>query len=61
MSTTKFKPQNHVAYDKAPLQFKVSPGVREKIKAIPGWQEILRAFLDKLIAENQKSTQNKQE
>ncbi|QSV61362.1 MAG: hypothetical protein HEQ26_08970 [Dolichospermum sp. DL01] len=35
MPRIKFKPQNKVAYDKSPLQFKVLPGVREKIKTVP--------------------------
>ncbi|MBS9384742.1 MAG: hypothetical protein HEQ24_11075 [Dolichospermum sp. BR01] len=35
MPRIKFKPQNQVAYDKSPWQFKVLPGVREKIKTVP--------------------------
>jgi hypothetical protein len=35
MPRIKFKPQNQVASDKSPLQFKVLPGVREKIKTVP--------------------------
>ncbi|WP_292761782.1 hypothetical protein [Nostoc sp. NOS(2021)] len=61
MATIKFKPEKKVAYDKTPLQLKVSPGVREKIKGISGWQEILRGFLDQMIAANEKLPQIKQD
>ena len=61
MSTVKFKPQKKVAYDKVPLQLKVSPGVREKVMAIPGWQERVRAFLEEMIAANEKPDQIKQD
>ncbi|MHC5597975.1 MAG: hypothetical protein ACYTXC_18900 [Nostoc sp.] len=53
MATIKFKPQKKVAYDKIPLQLKVSSGVREKVMSIPDWQETVRGFLDKMIAENE--------
>ncbi|MEH1789177.1 hypothetical protein [Nostoc sp.] len=56
MATIKFKPQKKVAYDKTPLQLKVSSGVREKIMSIPDWQETVRAFLDEMIAKNEKHT-----
>ncbi|MGJ5672682.1 MAG: hypothetical protein ACR9NN_22060 [Nostochopsis sp.] len=52
MPTTKFQPDNQVPYDKVPVQFKVLPGVREKLKAVPDWQERLRNFVDELIVEN---------
>ncbi|NJM71829.1 MAG: hypothetical protein HC862_17435 [Scytonema sp. RU_4_4] len=51
MPRTKFKPDNQVAYDKVPVQFKVLPGVREKLKAVPNWQERLREFVEQLITE----------
>ncbi|MEG4353541.1 hypothetical protein QUA70_26030 [Microcoleus sp. LAD1_D5] len=51
MSRIKFKPDNKVAYDKVPVQFKVLPGVREKLKAVPNWQERLRGIVDELIQE----------
>ena len=59
MPKTKFRPHNHVAYDKAPVQFKVLPGVREKLRAVPNWQEKLRHFVEQLISE--ESTQKKVE
>ncbi|MBW4672144.1 MAG: hypothetical protein KME60_33145 [Cyanomargarita calcarea GSE-NOS-MK-12-04C] len=51
MPKTKFTPHNHVAYDKAPVQFKVLPGVREKLRTVPNWQERLRDFVEQLISE----------
>ncbi|MBO1047378.1 MULTISPECIES: hypothetical protein [unclassified Dolichospermum] len=54
MPRIKFKPQNKVAYDKSPLQFKVLPGVREKIKTVPDWQQRLRDFVDQLIEDLDK-------
>jgi hypothetical protein len=54
MSKIKFKPNNKVAYDKAPVQFKVLPGVREKLRTIPNWQERLREFVDSLIEDIDK-------
>jgi hypothetical protein len=54
MARIKFKPNNTVAYDKAPVQFKVLPGVREKLKTVPDWQERLRDFVDSLIEDIDK-------
>ncbi|MEH1926471.1 MAG: hypothetical protein V7K14_07230 [Nostoc sp.] len=54
MATIKFKPEKKLAYDKTPLQLKVSPGVREKVMSIPGWQETVRGFLDEMIAKKEK-------
>jgi len=51
---TKFKPDNQVAYDKVPVQFKVLPGVREKLKTVPNWQARLRKIVDELIEELDK-------
>ncbi|WP_343038357.1 hypothetical protein [Brasilonema bromeliae] len=36
-------------FDKDPVCFKVLPGVKEKLKAVPDWQERLRGFVDELI------------
>lgn len=49
MPSTKFKPDNQVAYDRVPVQFKVLPGVREQLKKIPNWQNQLREYVDLLI------------
>jgi hypothetical protein len=38
--------------DKDPVCFKVKPGVKEKLKAVPNWQERLRDYVDQLIKEN---------
>jgi hypothetical protein len=35
--------------DKSPICFKVKPGVREKLKAVPDWQKRLREYVDQLI------------
>ena len=37
--------------DKNPICFKVKPGVRDKLKAVPDWQERLRVMVDELIEE----------
>lgn len=52
MTTIKFKPDGREAYDKTPVQLKVRPGVRERLKTIDNWQERVRVFLDKLIEED---------
>lgn len=52
MPIIKFKPDNKTAYDKVPVQFKVMPGVRERLKAVPNWQERLREYVNQLIAED---------
>lgn len=51
MPFPKFKPDNYVAYDKTPVQLKVLPGVRERLKAVSGWQVKVRAYIDSLIEE----------
>jgi hypothetical protein len=38
--------------DKNPVCFKVKPGVKDKLKAVPQWQERLRKFVDSLIEED---------
>jgi hypothetical protein len=38
-------------FDKDPICFKVLPGVKEKLKTVPDWQERLREFVAKLIDE----------
>ncbi len=39
-------------FDKDPVCFKVLPNVKDRLKAVPDWQERLREFVDKLIKEN---------
>ena len=46
-----FLPQDEVALDRIPLQVKVKVGVRERIKAIPDWQNRLREKLDQWVQE----------
>lgn len=38
-------------FDKDPVCFKVLPGVKDKLRAIPNWQGKLREFVDKLIVD----------
>lgn len=52
MPTEKFKPNEQIAYDKTPVQVKVLPGVRERLKAIDDWQNKLRRLIDQLIEED---------
>jgi hypothetical protein len=40
-------------FDKDPVCFKVLPGIKDKLKTVPDWQERLRECVDKLIEENQ--------
>ena len=40
------------ALDKHPISFKGYEGQKEKLKLVPGWQEKLRLYVDRLIAEN---------
>ncbi|WP_246162884.1 hypothetical protein [Brasilonema sennae] len=42
---------NAEPFDKSPLCFAVRRGVREKLKAIPNWQERLRELVDELLEE----------
>lgn len=51
MPTKKFNPDNHVAYDKTPVQLKVLPGVRERLKTVSDWQNKLRGAIDQILAE----------
>ncbi|WP_348982692.1 hypothetical protein [Brasilonema octagenarum] len=42
-------PFNEEPFDKSPVCLKVREGVKEKLKAIPDWQEQLRGLIDELI------------
>jgi hypothetical protein len=46
-----WSPDNNVAYDRTPVQLKVLPGVRERLKTIDGWQDKIRKLIDQLIEE----------
>ncbi|MGB7273047.1 MAG: hypothetical protein WBC69_07110 [Geitlerinemataceae cyanobacterium] len=50
MPTIKFQPDRQVAYDKVPVQVKVLPGVRDRLKQVPDWQNQVRAYIDSLIS-----------
>ena len=45
-----WKPDQGVAYDRTPVQLKVLPGVRERLKTVDGWQNKVREFIDELLA-----------
>jgi hypothetical protein len=49
MPIERFRPDNQIAYDKVPVQLKVMPGVRDRLKKIDGWQAMIREYIDKLI------------
>lgn len=40
-----------VELDKDPLSIKLIAGHRERLRAIPGWQEKIRALVEQMIAE----------
>ncbi|NMG11822.1 hypothetical protein DP117_35250 [Brasilonema sp. UFV-L1] len=50
-------PFNEEPFDKSPVCFKVREGVREKLKAVPNWQERLRKLVDELIEDMGDSCQ----
>jgi hypothetical protein len=47
---------NEEPFDKSPVCFAVNKGVKEKLKAVPNWQERLRNFVDKLIEDTIEDT-----
>ncbi|GAB1540647.1 hypothetical protein NUACC21_33160 [Scytonema sp. NUACC21] len=49
-----YRPQNEEAFDPISVCFNVRKGVRDKLKAVPDWQERLREFVDKLVEEVDK-------
>lgn len=51
----RWEPENEQSLDKSPICFKGRVGQKEALKNIPGWQERLRDFVDRLILENTKS------
>jgi hypothetical protein len=52
MPKIKFQPQNKIPFDSIQIQVRVLPGVRDKLKAIPDWQEKLRGLIDQLILDH---------
>ncbi|MCG5056906.1 MAG: hypothetical protein KA714_02535 [Limnoraphis sp. WC205] len=55
MPTEKYKPYESIAYDKTPVQVKVRPGVRERLKTVDNWRNKLRQYIDRLIEEESGS------
>jgi hypothetical protein len=52
MPFPKFIPHNRIAYDRVPVQLKVLPGIRERLKMVENWQAKIRVYIDKLIEED---------
>ena len=53
------KRHNNLAYDRAPVQLKVLPGVREHLMDIDGWQSQVRKAIDRLIQKDKSSRQER--
>ena len=47
------------AYDRAPVQLKVLPNVRERLMEIDGWQAQVRKAIDRLIQKDKSSGQER--
>lgn len=52
-----FKPTEEKPLDPIPLQLKLRKGVRERIKAIPGWQNLIRDLLETWVEEYEREQQ----
>ncbi len=46
-----WKADSGIAYDRTPVQLKVKPGVRERLKTVTDWQNKVRMFIDELLTE----------
>lgn len=46
------KPIEEDPLDDSPICFRARKGVKEKLKAVPNWQERLRDYVEQLIAES---------
>ena len=53
MPRIKFKPHNQIPYAISPVQLKVLPGIRERLREVDGWQARIRAAIDLLIQEDE--------
>ena len=51
------KSLNEEPFDKSPVCFVVKKGVKEKLRAVPNWQERLRKLVDELIENTGDSCQ----
>ena len=51
MPTQLFPTSEDGPYDKVPVQLKVKPGVRERLKTVSDWQNKLRKVIDQILAE----------
>lgn len=52
-----FKPIGKKPLDPVSLQLKLRSGVRERIKAIPGWQSLVRDLLEAWVEEYERERQ----
>lgn len=52
-----FKPIEEKPLDSISLQLKLRTGVRERIKAIPGWQNLIRDLLETWVEEYERDQQ----
>lgn len=52
-----FKPTEEKPLDRDPLQLKLREGVRERIKAIPGWQNLARGLLERWVEDYEREQQ----
>lgn len=52
-----FKPAGEKPLDPVALQLKLREGVRERIKAIPGWQSLVRDLLELWVEEREREQQ----
>jgi hypothetical protein len=53
-----YRPKNDVALDPVSVCFNIRKGIREKLKAVPDWQERLREYVDQLISDLPKKNSN---
>jgi hypothetical protein len=49
-----WKPIHGEALDRVAIQFKALPGIRERLMAIAGWREKMRAKAMEVIQENEQ-------
>ena len=52
-----FKPIGEKPLDPVSLQLKLREGIRERIRAIPGWQNLVRDLLERWVEEYERDQQ----
>ncbi|OKH58856.1 hypothetical protein [Scytonema sp. HK-05] len=53
----RISPREKVPLDKNPLQLKLRQGILERIKAMPGWQSLLREKIEQWLEEWERTVQ----